>query len=55
MWYSGEPSQQAGRFLVLPDLEVNGTLTLAGRDSSLLLWAEEHFNVSSLTTINGKA
>ena len=54
MWYSGEPSQQAGRFVVSPDLEVNGTLTLAGRDTSLLLWAEGRFDVSSMTTINGR-
>ena len=53
LWYSGEPSQQAGRFLVSPDLQISGTLTLAGRDTSLLLWAEERFDVSSMTTING--
>ncbi len=54
MWYSGEPSQQAGRFLISPDLEVNGTLTLAGRSTSLHLWAEERFDVSSMNTIHGR-
>lgn len=54
MWYSAEPSQQSGRFLISPDLEVNGTLTLAGRNTSLRLWSKENFDVSSITTINGR-
>lgn len=54
MWYSGASSQHSGRFLLSPDLEVNGTLALSGRDATLRLWAPERFHVPSKTTINGR-
>ncbi len=47
-------SQQSGIFVIAPDQEgVNGTLTLAGQNTSLYVWSEDLPDISSETSITG--
>lgn len=46
-------SSQSGVFAISPDQKANGTVTLAGRSTSLYVWSEVPLDISSSRTITG--
>ena len=46
-------SPQSGEFAISPDHKAIGTVTLAGRRTSLSVWSDDQINVSSNSTITG--
>ena len=48
-----DDSPQYGIFSVSPDQRANGTLTLAGRESQLLLWSDSPLEIPTDATITG--
>ncbi len=47
------PSVRSGIFMISPDQKANGTLTLAGPNTSLYIWDDNSLEISSGTTITG--
>ena len=49
----GKRYQKSGNFKITPNQEVNGTLTLSGRSTSLYVWSEDLPDSSPETSITG--